>query len=68
MILLGSASEQACLRPGDEGERLVSTGDEDKDDTLPSGLRVEELLCPGEGVLSLRSALRTSDDGLAALS
>lgn len=66
MILLGSASDGACLGLGDDGEHLFSTEEEDKDDALPSGLRVRGLLCPGEGVLS--PVLRTSDDGLAVQS
>lgn len=68
MILLASASKQACVGLGDKGEFLLSTEDEDKDDTLPSGLREYVLFCPGEGVFSLQSVLRTSDDELAALS
>lgn len=66
MVVLGSVSEQACRGLGDDGEHLFSTEEEDKDDALPSVLRVEGLLCPGEGILS--PVLRTSDDGLAVLS
>lgn len=40
VILLGSASKCVCFGSGDDGERLLSAEEEDKDDSLPSGLRV----------------------------
>lgn len=40
VILLGSATDCASLKLVGDGEHLFSTEEEDKDDALPSGLRV----------------------------
>lgn len=66
VVLNGSACESVCFGSGEDDEGLLSAEEEDKDDSLLSGLKIQGLLCSGEGVLS--PVLGFWKEGLAVLS
>lgn len=67
VVLIGSGSESVCFGSGEDDEGLLSAEEEeDKDDSLLSGLKIQGLLYSGEGVLS--PVLGFWNKGLAVLS